>query len=262
MKAMKHYLFIGFVLLHPFMLSAQLQAKTDLPLNMEQKWLIEKYKQFFLAKKNDAATQAFVKNYKELVAVDAFCSLRVKPEQKIKLEGSRINENNTLLQWDVLFESSNVRYVIERRYSDPFGQFDSVGVVKAMHSDSEIKNYQFLDQNTFSGITFYRLRQLDVAGKLYASEKAAVEGYNNKLNVFPNPASKNAVTVRFVKFDTGAKTQLLVKDGKGSTLYIKDNIYLENRKTYRIENLNLPKGTYFLQATNVSGTGGTVFVVQ
>jgi hypothetical protein len=262
MKVMKHYLFIGFVVLHPFILRAQLQAKTDPPLNMEQKWLIEKYKQFYQVKKNDAATQAFVKNYNQLVAMDAFCSLGVKPEQKIKLEGSRINENNTLLQWDVLFENSDVRYVIERRYSDPFGQFDSVGVLKARSSDLEIKNYQFIDHNTFSGRTFYRLRQLDAAGKVSDSKKAAVEGYNNKLSVFPNPAVTSAVTVKFIKFDTGPKTQLMVKDGKGSILYIKDNIYLNSSRTYRIEDMNLPKGTYFLQASNVSGTGGTAFVIQ
>lgn len=97
-------------------------------------------------------------------------------------------ETNVLLDWVTVAEFENDFYTIER--SEDASRYEELGTTPAKN---EIligpKAYEFIDNNPYEGINYYRLKQTDFDGhSTYTNPIAIFFGDNNeRLIVFPNP---------------------------------------------------------------------------
>lgn len=235
------------------------QTNKEPELTREQKWQVEKTETFFKKNKNDVATIAFLKTFKTIVASNTLCEKRYRPTQALRLEGDRLSTETALLSWNVTNENGDETYLIERRYNNPFGSYDSVGLLQGASAKVVFSSYRFVDQNNYNGKTWYRIR---MRGSSNASELVCVEGYNNSVKVYPNPALSSAVSVQLNQFRTDDNTSLEVLDAAGKIVYAQSKVFGNNAKVMRLQNLKLKPGTYYVRVANRLNTGGTSFLVH
>jgi hypothetical protein len=90
------------------------------------------------------------------------------------------------LQWQIVDDSSITYYVVQ--YSSDSVSFDGIGSVKAKGADSA--TYSFTDPAQRGGVSYYRLKIGDTAGRVTLSPivTVGVGGVPEMLTVFPNPA--------------------------------------------------------------------------
>jgi hypothetical protein len=92
-----------------------------------------------------------------------------------------------ILQWATLTESNNRGFHIEQSKNGL--QWQTIGFVRANGNSTQKINYNFTDNNPFE-LTYYRLRQEDLDGKISFSKTAIVKRSENvSIEVFPNPAN-------------------------------------------------------------------------
>lgn len=96
-------------------------------------------------------------------------------------------ENHTVdLAWTTSLETNNKSFLIER--TKDLKTFEKVGEVSELAPMSNaLKNYKLVDQNPYSGTSYYRLTQTDLSGKATAYPVVSVVLRDEAYGVFPNP---------------------------------------------------------------------------
>ena len=251
---------IAFLVLLPYFdLHAQEQSVKE-ELTKEQKWLLAKTKQFYHTADLNVSTATLLRYLDPLLTSNALCQPDKAPFYQLQLEGDRINEQTAVVRWEVTGEKASVEYVLERRYHDPFGLFDSIGVIKGRGNAAAVQSYQFTDRNDNPDNTFYRIRQI---GKEHEAAKSVkVKGYGNIVKVLPNPVTSTSMQIAVSKFKTDEQTSLWILDAKGSVLFHLPHAFSKGRTIIPLPNLRLPKGSYQVQVSNQFNRGMTTFVVQ
>jgi len=127
------------------------------------------------------------------------------------------NNSTVLLKWETATEENNRGYFIERNLGN--GVWQTMGFVptKAMHGNSSsLLNYEYPDINNAKGISQYRLRQIDIDGKLAYSPIRAVRagGQKGKTIVYPNPSSDGKVNVVFADVNVIRDVSLMDLNGR------------------------------------------------
>lgn len=103
-------------------------------------------------------------------------------------------KNNALVQldWSTLTEIDNKGFTIERK-KDNESSFTNIGFVfsKANGGNSNFKlDYQKMDDNAYTGKTYYRIKQEDINGQYKYSDIRLVNGINSTtMKVWPIPAT-------------------------------------------------------------------------
>lgn len=110
------------------------------------------------------------------------------PVELLEFKGKRENNTSVLLEWETVNEVNNHGFEVQRSFLSN-QMFEKVTFVDAQHTESLRKFYSLRDANDFSGITYYRLKQIDLDGKFTFSKIISVKGYalNGTLVVQPNP---------------------------------------------------------------------------
>lgn len=95
--------------------------------------------------------------------------------------------NGVQLDWTAFTEINLDKYIIER--SADGRHFTAIGDVAAFNSPNESR-YGFFDPSPLAGVSFYRLRNLDIDGRSDYSKIVRVDlgGKGGLINVYPNPA--------------------------------------------------------------------------
>ena len=116
------------------------------------------------------------------------------------------------LNWNTEFEIDAKEFIIERAEGTAFR---SIGSVTSNGNSSTIKSYSFNDKNENIGVTYYRLKNVDLNGKFTYSEIKTVKGFGalNDVTVFPNPARSNS-KISVVGVTANSSIQLLDFSGK------------------------------------------------
>ncbi len=103
-----------------------------------------------------------------------------------KLSGKQVNIN-----WITSTEINNDYFTVER--SADGINFERLTQVKGAGNSNLLKNYFFADENPFTGVNYYRIRQTDFDGKSTNSIIKAVNVLNGAakgFNIYPNPAQR------------------------------------------------------------------------
>jgi Secretion system C-terminal sorting domain len=155
-----------------------------------------------------------------------------------------------LLQWATAMEQNNKGFYLQRNTD---GTWKDIGLVFSATEDGNStieRNYTFNDLNPYSGLTQYRILQVDLDGRGHYSETRAVRGEasGSKLTIFPNPSTTGNVMVLFE--NTGLK-DVTVSDVSGQT--VQQHTKLTGSS---LEIKNLRKGFYSILVHDGS-TGAT-----
>lgn len=127
----------------------------------------------------------------------SFNSLTPIPVELISFEGKAEN-NKVKLVWRTAMEINNDYFAVER--SKDGKRFEKIGEVKGYGYSNTILNYSFTDENPYSGLSYYRLKQNDYNGDFEYSRIISVRNISNVqvtagIEVFPNPSTGENITV-------------------------------------------------------------------
>lgn len=102
------------------------------------------------------------------------------------------NDKAVLVQWSTASEINNKYYEVQR--SSDGVNFLSIGMIAAGNAPSGLQQYLFNDLRPFSGVNYYRLKQVDKDGKFSYSAiaKVTMPGSEMIYTLQPNPARGEA----------------------------------------------------------------------
>ncbi len=169
------------------------------------------------------------------------------PVKLLSFDG-RNEERDIRLLWTTATEQNNDYFSVERS-SD--GQiFEEIGTKKGAGNSTVEKTYSFTDEHPFSGINYYRLKQVDYDGNFTYSKIISITTGDKRqtITIYPVPSDKE-LNCEFYS-DENAMVNIAVTDVLGNTILRKD---LKSKHGMNKENLdisNLSQGVYFLRIDN------------
>jgi Secretion system C-terminal sorting domain len=145
---------------------------------------------------------------------------------------------NTQLTWQTASEKNNAHFDIER--STDGKTFSKIGQTKGHGTTSQVQKYGYLDTNPFSGVNYYRLKQVDVDGQFTYSKTVSVEMSNagKNISVYPNPVKDKVMVETTIQGDYTVE----LFDITGKLL----QSYKANQPTMQLTINDLPNGVYMI----------------
>ena len=127
------------------------------------------------------------------------------------------------------------------------GEFAPFNLQYAKNKGSHKATYKLTDQNSFTGISFYRITEIGQDTSKVYSKIVAVIGKPLKetLAIFPNPAVDLANITVFSK--TAASSQVQLFNNQGMILKTLPVSIVEGTNTLSIPVTDIPAGTYFVR---------------
>jgi len=176
----------------------------------------------------------------------------------LKAFKARAESNNKVkVFWTTEYEKDNGYFDIER--SSDGVNFTSVGRIPGVNNNGILTDYYFYDNHSMKGISFYRLKQVDVDSKYSYSPIERVRNWEteNSFDVYPNPATAGIFKINLLK-PVSDKVDIQVFDQNGR-LQLKQQIV--NSNTVSIDH-HLPAGVYSIKLNDKDFTETKKLVVQ
>lgn len=205
---------------------------------------------------NWTQTRSGFTSFSPFVVVDLNTDL---PVEMLYFDAERINSDQVQLDWATATELNNKGFDIERML-DNETVFEKVGYVEGQGTTVMTTTYQLMDDNSHTGVSYYRLKQNDFDGTISYSNIRAVDG--RRLNpfrssVFPNPITE-VLKVRFEELPIGvssAKFRIIDVNGQVLKSFTSG---IQTNQLIRIKDLDyLVPATYIL---SVELDNGVVFL--
>lgn len=120
--------------------------------------------------------------------IDNYSLGGVLPLKLITFRGSFTLNKTTALDWITTLETRTKYFVVERTKDN--WNYASIDTVIAKNNGEFTQNYEATDYHPLKGINYYRLRIIDVEGKVSYSPIVAIRVSNSKAPLmYPNPAN-------------------------------------------------------------------------
>jgi hypothetical protein len=164
------------------------------------------------------------------------------------------------IKWSTASEQNSENFIIER--SRDLTQWEYVSTIDAAGNSNYNIDYSTVDTDPLSGISYYRLVQVDHNGteKIYGPISVSCAGDENGMVVFPNPTKGN-FTVEISSTEIFTNAQLQITDLTGKVIDERSTNILEGKNQFTFEGLNLQLGTYIINLNSVNGKINPVRVV-
>ena len=142
-------------------------------------------------------------------------------------------EEYNFLNWQTSSEINSHYFDIERSVNGIV--FEKIGRTTASGNSSTIKSYSFTDnQIKNTAVLYYRLKQVDLDGKIDYSKTILINAKNNNgISTFPNPT----ITTLNVTYNTQKASSYVVSDNTGK-------VFKRGATTSQINISTLSKGSY------------------
>jgi len=147
-------------------------------------------------------------SFSQLVVVNTALNSQL-PVELLSFKVERMNADYIQLDWKTESETNNEGFYIERMLNQE-DAFESIAFVDGKGTTVMTNYYQEIDGNSYSGISYYRLKQVDFDGTISYSEIRAIAGQqtisNNDLNIaiFPNPV-EGQLNIKFKELPVGVQ---------------------------------------------------------
>ncbi len=151
------------------------------------------------------------------------------------------------MKWSTASEKNNDYFTVEK--SKDAQVFEFVEEVNGAGNSTDIIDYITFDNNPYTGLSYYRLKQTDFNGEYSYSNVVAVEFSEDASDVliYPNPADlQNGFNIEFSSICESCT--LVVMDATGRKVY---ESKVQSKKIL-IDQIIAP-GLYFIQYTNGLG---------
>ena len=97
-------------------------------------------------------------------------------------------QKHVLVEWAATNELNSKHYVVER--SNDGRNFFAIETVDDKGNSNNVNHYSTTDNNPLEGVSFYRLKQVDIDGKFaHSAIRKVVFGNSKQIIIYPNPAS-------------------------------------------------------------------------
>lgn len=176
----------------------------------------------------------------------------VLPVTLLSFDAGRKDINHVWLNWKTTNEYNNRGFDVQRSLGNA-GMFENVAFVLSKTGNGSVNKYELTDTNNYSGISYYRLKQIDLDGKFSFSKTAAVKGYTaqSSLALYPNPVKEKLTADIYAP--KSSRAVLLVLDAAQKQLYTQ-NIFINKGINFiNIPAAHLAGGIYFVKIINASG---------
>lgn len=183
--------------------------------------------------------------------IDMIINALPLPVELIAFDAEQEN-TSVKLTWQTASEEINAGFEVQRSNNgnpDSYREWETIDFVEGNGTTQEVQNYTYTDEEPFTGINYYRLKQIDYDGQFE---------YSKIVNI--NQKSSNTSTIQL--FPNPVKDELNIIDGQGqATIYnmlgqpVKQ--FTVNNETSSIDVSDLPKGQYILHIQQENGTVAT-----
>ncbi len=166
------------------------------------------------------------------------------PVKLVSFNATQMKEQISLF-WETAQESNSSYFDIER--SNDGLTFKPIGKLNAQGNSNILTRYSFNDKFYNDGISYYRLAQYDLDGRLEYSKIISTQASRNKniVEISPNPVA-NVLNVKTSFKLAGAKYSVVNNAG----IQILSGIFIANE----IDVKQLLKGNYFLRVEQANKT--------
>lgn len=184
-----------------------------------QNWLKEKRNAFYADRVKDPALQTFLRLYDKLEKEGTLCPFKYNV---LKISAQRTNEASVRVNWQASTNNKVEGYSLERSFGKD-GPYERVYYRSVNNSDTTTQLFQYLDNNSYSQKSFYRVVQVMALGKR-VEKKAVAEGYDTDLTVkaYPNPSNRHFTLAVHSKLDE--PLQITVVDVMGRIVEQKNKL--------------------------------------
>lgn len=168
------------------------------------------------------------------------------PVTLTRFEARGYGENQVQILWETSSEINHDYFVVERSQNGT--DFTDFYQTKGVGDAFTAANYETFDEEPFSGISYYRLRSVDLDGSKTYSEIRVVELKTEQvshLKLYPNPANFETNLVLTTAVATTA--QLSVWDTNGRQVYERQIAIREGFNKHQIDVSQMPTGSYILR---------------
>ena len=158
-------------------------------------------------------------------------------------------DNNITLSWTTASEQNSDRYIIEKSRD---GQTWAIVAEQAAAGNSNtLINYSQVDENSWNGTAYYRLRQLDFNGEqeVFGPISVSCNANENTMIVYPNPG-KGAFTVEISSDAVHPNANLVLTDMTGKIISSQKVNVAIGKTHLMMDHLDLQMGTYMIQIRN------------
>jgi hypothetical protein len=119
----------------------------------------------------------------------------ILPVEFVYFKASLISGGAELL-WETASEKNNDYFEVQRSIDGKF--FEVIGIVKGNGTTIQRSQYRFVDTQPLSGISHYRLKQVDYNGDFEYSQVVSLQNlYSSLMNLllYPNPVDNNILNI-------------------------------------------------------------------
>jgi hypothetical protein len=170
---------------------------------------------------------------------------------------SAVKENNGVkIAWQTLEETNNDYYAVERSIDGI--NYETILTVSGNRNSTSIINYIQYDNEPLAGISYYRLKQVDLDGT-YTYSSIAVINFENTSdwNIYPNPSDDGSFTITSY-FSEGDVISVTVTDVTGNRVrYYESDLYAQ-----KMQISDLSSGLYIVTLQTISGIESKKLVVK
>jgi hypothetical protein len=155
----------------------------------------------------------------------------------------------TTLTWSTATETNNDHFTLER--STDAEKWEFVTNIPGAGNSNEILNYQFTDENSIDGLSYYRLKQTDFDGKNETFSPVSVicsSAKTNDISMFPNPF-KSELIIQYSDLNQG-KAQVKVYDMMGKIIADRNVEVSQGNDNYILDLHNMADGLYNVEFTS------------
>ena len=147
-------------------------------------------------------------------------------------------ENIVKTEWVTASELNNHYFEVQR--SSNGVEFEPVGIVLGAGNSNSFLRYELYDYSPLSGISYYRLRQIDFDGTESISSIIPVKLTRQKISVYPNPANT------FINVHSDKESSVIfIKSASGKIIH-QSKIGLFDR----VDVSNFAPGLYFCEISD------------
>jgi hypothetical protein len=149
------------------------------------------------------------------------------------------------INWTTASEQNSDYFEVEK--SRDGQNWTLVDEQNAAGNSSKNINYSLVDKNGWKGLTYYRLKQVDIDGKgeVFGPISASCDGNESSISVFPNP-NKGSFTVEILSDEIYTGAQLYLTDMLGKVITIQDLDISIGKNQIFIDQTDLKIGVYLV----------------
>jgi hypothetical protein len=168
-------------------------------------------------------------------------------------------QKDIAVEWNVSNETNIAGYELEK--STNGNHFNTINNITAISNNGAAAHYNRLDENPAPGNNFYRIKSIELSGRIQYSQIVKVFNGNGKafISVYPNPLQDNTINLQFSNEPAGKYT-IKLSNMNGQLIYTTELMIAGNNTAQAIAvPQQLAKGAYQIE---VNGAAGTTVVQQ